>query len=72
MELAQQALLEHPNGNKIIYLPNGTYLISATLRWPGGEASVPLEAEVLDVPRRRAAARVGPFLDVAPYSRAAI
>lgn len=37
------------------------------LRWPGGEASVPLEAEVLDVPRRRAASRVGPFLDFAPH-----
>jgi hypothetical protein len=32
----QQALLEHPNQNRIIYLPNGTYLVSAPLRWPAG------------------------------------
>lgn len=32
----QQALLEHPNQNRIIYLPNGTYLVSAPLRWPIG------------------------------------
>jgi hypothetical protein len=32
----QQALLEHPNQNRIIYLPNGTYLVSAPLRWPEG------------------------------------
>jgi hypothetical protein len=31
----QQALIDHPNQNRIIYLPNGTYLISTTLRWPG-------------------------------------
>ncbi len=36
-EAIQQALLEHPNGNRIIYLPNGTYLVSSSLRWPGGE-----------------------------------
>jgi len=35
-EALQQALLEHPNQNRIIYLPNGTYLISAPLRWPVG------------------------------------
>lgn len=32
----QQALLEHPNQNRIIYLPNGTYIVSAPLRWPEG------------------------------------
>lgn len=32
----QQALLEYPNQNRIIYLPNGTYLVSAALRWPQG------------------------------------
>lgn len=32
----QKALDDHPNSNRIIYLPNGTYLISATLRWPAG------------------------------------
>ncbi len=33
-EAIQQALLEHPNQNRIIYLPNGTYLISNPLHWP--------------------------------------
>jgi hypothetical protein len=34
---AIQALLSaHPNGQRIIYLPNGTYLVSETLRWPAG------------------------------------
>lgn len=32
----QQALIEHPNQNCIIYLPNGTYLISSPLKWPVG------------------------------------
>jgi hypothetical protein len=32
----QQALSQFPNANKIIYLPNGTYLISDTLKWPAG------------------------------------
>lgn len=32
----QQALLDHGNTNRIIYLPDGTYLVSTTLRWPGG------------------------------------
>ncbi len=32
----QQALLEHGNSNTIIFLPNGTYLISAPLLWPSG------------------------------------
>lgn len=33
----QEALDRHPNGNRIIYLPPGTYRISDTLRWPGGK-----------------------------------
>ena len=34
---AIQALLNaHPNGQRIIYLPNGTYLVSGTLTWPAG------------------------------------
>lgn len=33
-EAIQQALLDHPNGNRIVYLPNGTYRVAATLRWP--------------------------------------
>src|SRR5262245_41409044 len=33
-EALQQALLDNANANRIIYLPNGTYLISGTLRWP--------------------------------------
>ncbi len=32
----QAALNAYPNGQRIIYLPNGTYLISNTLSWPGG------------------------------------
>jgi len=33
-EAIQQAILEHPNQNRIIYLPNGTYLIRRPLHWP--------------------------------------
>lgn len=32
----QAALNAYPNGQRIIYLPNGTYLISNTLSWPAG------------------------------------
>lgn len=35
-EAIQQALLDHPNANCIVYLPNGVYRVSAPLRWPGG------------------------------------
>jgi len=31
----QRALDDHPNAGAIIYLPNGIYRISETLRWPG-------------------------------------
>jgi hypothetical protein len=34
----QKALDQYPSGNKIIYLPSGTYLISDTLRWPAGSS----------------------------------
>jgi fibronectin type 3 domain-containing protein len=30
----QAALMAYPNGRKIIYIPNGTYIISDTLVWP--------------------------------------
>lgn len=30
----QRALSAYPNGNKIIYLPKGTYLVSNQLQWP--------------------------------------
>ena len=33
----QRALTDHPNQGAIIYLPNGTYLISETLHWPHGD-----------------------------------
>ena len=34
---AIQALLNaHPNGQRIMYLPNGTYLVSGTITWPAG------------------------------------
>lgn len=32
-----KALSAYPNGNKIIYLPKGTYLVSKQLQWPAGE-----------------------------------
>jgi len=35
-EVLQKALDDHPNGNYIIYLPKGTYLVSRTLTWPKG------------------------------------
>lgn len=33
-EALQQAFQDNPSANRIIYLPNGRYLVSATLRWP--------------------------------------
>ena len=30
----QKALDDHPANNRIIYLPNGTYLVSNTIEWP--------------------------------------
>jgi Pectate lyase superfamily protein len=32
----QRALSDFPNQNKIIYLPNGVYLVSDQLKWPDG------------------------------------
>jgi hypothetical protein len=32
----QAALNAYPNGKRIIYLPNATYLVSSTLTWPAG------------------------------------
>lgn len=32
----QAALNAYPNGKRIIYLPNGTYLVSSPLSWPAG------------------------------------
>lgn len=32
----QAVLNAHPNGQRIIYLPNGTYLVSKTITWPAG------------------------------------
>ncbi|NMF60549.1 endopolygalacturonase [Pseudanabaena yagii GIHE-NHR1] len=34
----QTALNAYPNGKRIIYLPNGTYLVSKTLNWASGTA----------------------------------
>ena len=36
-EAIQQALIDHPAENRIIYLPNGVYVLSGPLRWPGDE-----------------------------------
>ena len=33
----QSALNAYPNGKRIIYLPNGVYLVSSTLTWPIGK-----------------------------------
>ena len=33
----QKALDAFPNGNRIIYLPAGTWIVSDTLRWPKGD-----------------------------------
>jgi hypothetical protein len=32
----QKALDEHPAGNRIVYLPPGTWVVSETLKWPTG------------------------------------
>ena len=32
----QRALSDHPNSNAVIYLPDGVYIITDTLRWPAG------------------------------------
>jgi len=32
----QKAIDDHPNGNRVIYLPDGTYTITDTLRWGTG------------------------------------
>jgi hypothetical protein len=46
-EAIQQALLENGNANRIIYLSNGVYRISATLRWPGGGGGKAQRATIL-------------------------
>lgn len=33
----QKALDAFPNGNRIVYLPRGTWIVTDTLRWPKGE-----------------------------------
>ena len=33
----QKALDAFPNGNRIVYLPAGTFIVTDTLRWPKGE-----------------------------------
>lgn len=38
-EAIQQALIDHPDQNRIIYLPNGVYRVSAPLRWPSSRGS---------------------------------
>lgn len=35
--IIQKALSDHPNRGAIIWLPNGVYLISDTLKWPHGD-----------------------------------
>lgn len=38
-EAIQKALDSYPNGNRIVYLPPGVFLVSDTLRWPEGETA---------------------------------
>jgi hypothetical protein len=60
----QQALLEHPNQNRIIYLPNGTYLVSAPLRWPQGtNVETSQRATIL-----QGQSRAGTIIRLADYS----
>lgn len=62
-ESLQQALLENPNGNRIIYVPNGTYRISTTLRWPNGEGDTAQRATIL-----QGQSREGTRLELVDYS----
>ncbi len=62
-EAIQQALLEHGNGNKIIYLPNGVYRLSTTLRWPNGENETSQRATIL-----QGQSREGTRLELMDYS----
>lgn len=60
----QQALLEHPNQNRIIYLPNGTYLVSAALRWPEGTNSESSQRATI----LQGQSRAGVIIRLADYS----
>jgi hypothetical protein len=62
-EALQQALMENPNGNRIIYLPNGTYRLSTTLRWPNGEGDTAQRATIL-----QGQSRAGARLELVDYS----
>jgi hypothetical protein len=62
-EAIQQALLENPNGNRIIYLPNGTYRLTTTLRWPNGEGDTAQRATIL-----QGQSREGTRLELLDYS----
>ncbi|MDY6899859.1 MAG: glycosyl hydrolase family 28-related protein [Cyanobacteriota bacterium] len=43
----QKALSEYANGNKIIYLPKGTYLVSDKLKWPSGRKGLNQKRTIL-------------------------
>jgi hypothetical protein len=43
----QKVFADHPNEGRIIYLPNGTYLISDTLRWPHGDDEASSETNTI-------------------------
>jgi len=44
----QKALDQHPNGNRIIYLPPGTWIVRDTLKWPqGGRGGVEQKRTIL-------------------------
>jgi hypothetical protein len=65
-EAIQQALLDHPNRNAIVYLPNGTYLLSAPLRWPGGRDEEDRQRATI----LQGQSRTGAVLRLADYSAA--
>ncbi|MEM6767706.1 MAG: glycosyl hydrolase family 28-related protein [Bacteroidota bacterium] len=52
-EAIQAALSAFPNGNRIIYLPAGTYLISHTLSWPAGSGGNEFKRTILQGQHRK-------------------
>jgi len=64
-EALQQALLENGDRNRIIYLPNGTYRISGTLRWPSGSAQKTVGRTIL-----QGQSRAGAVIQLLDYSPA--
>ncbi len=49
----QKALDAFPNGNRIIHLPAGAWIVTDTLRWPKGEGGSRPSSAVPSIPRRK-------------------